>query len=137
MKFKALLFLMAFGILSFVCRAETKEVIPMPSPYYSSHPTTVTAPKQPAEVREALTPVYPGDGSRISLSNEEQKFYEKNAPLTATGNPYIQLLKKAWGPAVETHSFWALVLVGGFWAVILAFLIRKMAQSPPRKPPVE
>ncbi len=127
------------GLLTFpvICWGETGKLEPIPSPYYSSHPTTVTGPKKTTEVQEAQTPLVPGDGSRISLSNEEQKFYQKNAPVTGTGNHYVELLHKAWGPMTQTHSFWGLALLGGAWAALLIFIVRKIAKSKPRKKPVE
>jgi hypothetical protein len=131
------IFLSVLLIFPVICAAETGTLKPVASPYYSSHPITVIDPKKPVEVQEAQTPLVPGDGSRISLSNEEQKFYQKNAPVTGTGNHFLMILDKGWSPMAQTHSFWGLVLLGGAWAALLVFIVRKIAKSPPRKPPVE
>jgi hypothetical protein len=102
------------------------------SPYYPSRPMTVTQPKGKTEAQGAMTPLVPSDGSRISLSNEEQKFYEKNAPVTGTGNHFLMVLQKGWAPMAETRSFWGLVLLGGMWALLFFWLVRKILKTPPR-----
>ena len=124
-------------IIPATCASDTGTLKPIASPYYPSHPTTVTGPKKPVEVQEAQTPLVPGDGSRISLSNEEQKFYQKNAPVTGTGNHFLMILDKGWSPMARTHSFWGLILLGAAWTALLVIIVRKIAKSPPRKPPVE
>jgi len=133
MTFPKIISFLLLGFISRMTWADQANLVPLPSPYYSSRPTTVTSPKNQTEAQQALTPVYPSDGVRVPLSNEEQKFYEKNAPVTGSGNHYVQLLNKAW-PIAQTHSFWALLLIGGFWTMLLTLLIRKIAQSKPRKP---
>lgn len=62
------------------------------------------------------TSVIPNEGGRMPFSNEEAKFYNK-----------------AW-PIRETHSLYALILMGSVLAVLFTILVRKMAQSGPRKP---
>ena len=115
----------------------SEELHPVASPYYAPRPVTITQPKGQSAAKEAMTPLVPSDGSRISLSNEEQKFYQKNAPVTGTGNRFLMLLEKGWGPMVQTHSFWGLVLLGVMWALLFFWIVRKVLKSPPRRPPEE
>lgn len=117
--------------------AASEEIHPIASPYYAPHPVTVAQPKGQSAAKEAMTPLVPSDGSRISLSNEELKFYEKNAPVTGTGNHFWMILQKGWGPMAETRSFWGLALLGGMWALLFFWLVRKILKSPPRRPPEE
>jgi hypothetical protein len=56
-------------------------------------------------------------GINTPFSNAEESFYQK-----------------AW-PIQKSHGAYALILMGGVLIVILTLLIRKMAQSGPRKPP--
>ncbi len=61
-------------------------------------------------------PVLNDGGIRTPFSNEEEKFY-----------------RKAW-PIRKSHSAQALLVIGGVFLVILTLLLRKMFQSPPRRP---
>jgi hypothetical protein len=56
-------------------------------------------------------------GINTPFSNAEESFYQK-----------------AW-PIQKSHGAFALILMGGVLLIIFTFLIRKMAQSGPRKPP--
>jgi hypothetical protein len=78
------------------------------------------ASKAPAFLSTAatLTPAFKAspDGVRAPFANEEAKYYNK-----------------AW-PIKETHSLWALILMGSVLAIIFTLLIHKMARSKPRQP---
>ena len=70
---------------------------------------------QKAPVAQATT--LPADGGiRTPFADSEATFYQK-----------------AW-PIQKSHSLYALILMGTVLAIIFAVLIRKMAQSQPRKP---
>jgi hypothetical protein len=75
---------------------------------------TVKVIKDPVPVAQA-SPLPVDNGIRTPFANEEAKFYQK-----------------AW-PIEKSHSLYALILMGSVLAILFTVLIRKMAQSPPRK----
>lgn len=86
-------------------------------PFAALAKTTSAKNAAPAASLSTPTPSFQAkaSGVRAPYANEEAKYYNK-----------------AW-PIKEAHSLWALILMGSVLTIIFTLLIRKMAQSPPRK----
>jgi hypothetical protein len=79
-----------------------------------------SAPKpisSPATLMPRATPASSNDSGPMPFSNEEANFY-----------------RRAW-PVEKSHSIFALILYGSVVVILLTLIVRKMAQSGPRKPP--